>query len=109
MRPTPVKVIRHVNGPSAWILSQADDLAHNVNPPDPVKTVGEPSIDDAAIGMTLKRTKESSLTGKQETEDTGRHLEEDAHETELYERTKVVSFSVVVVFLTEKYTFHCFR
>ena len=91
MKPTPVKVIRHVNGPSAWILSQADDLAHNVNPPDPVKTVGEPSVDDTASGMTLQRTEESSLTKKQVTEDAVRHLEGDAHETEFYERTKVRS------------------
>ena len=42
--------------------------------------------------MTLQRTEKSSLTGKKVTEDTGRHLEDDAHERELYERTKVLSF-----------------
>lgn len=91
MRPTPVKVIRHVNGPSGWILSQADNLAHTVKPPDPVKTVGEPSVDHTASGMTLQRTEESSFTGKQVTEDTGLHLEDDAHEKDLYKRTKVPS------------------
>ena len=91
MRPTPVKVVRHVNGPSAWILSQADDLARNVKPPDPVKTVGEPSVDDAASGMILQRNEESHLTGKQRAEDTLRHLEDDAYGTESYERTKVLS------------------
>ena len=91
MRPTPVKVIRHVNGPSAWILSQADDLAHNVKPPDPVRTVGEPSVDHAASEMTLQRAEQSNFTGRQVTEDTGRHLEDDAHETEFYDRTKVLS------------------
>ena len=105
MRPTPVKVIRHVNGPAGWILSQADDLGHTVKPPDPVKTIGEPSVDHTASGTTLQRTEESSLTGKQVTEDTGQHLEDDAHKRELYERTKVLSFSLVVVTLTEKYTF----
>lgn len=93
MRPTPVKVIRHVNGPSGWTLSQGDNLAgHTVKPPDPVKTIGEPSIDHTAGGMTLQRTEKSSLTGKKVTEDTGQHLEDDAHERELYERTKVLSF-----------------
>ena len=109
MRPTPVKVIRHVNGPSGWILTQADNPAHVVKPPDPVKTVGEPSVDHTASGMTLQRTEESSLTGKQVTEDTGQHLEDDAHKRELYERTKVLSFSLVVVSLTEICTFHLFR
>lgn len=106
MRPTPVKVIRHVNGPSAWILSQEDDLAHNVKPPDPMKTVGEPSVDDTVSGMILQGTEESSLTGKQVTEDTVRHLEDEAHGTEFYESTKVVSFSLMVVSFTDKYAFN---
>lgn len=101
-----MKVIRHVNGPSAWILSQEDDLAHNVKPTDPVKTVGEHSVDDTVSGMILQRTEESSLTGKQVTEDTVRHLEDEAHGTEFYESTKVVSFSLMVVSFTDKYAFN---
>ena len=87
-----MKVIRHVNGPSGWILSQAHNLAsHTIKPPGPVMTVGETSVDHTASGMTLQRTEKSGLTGKQVTEDTGQHLEDDAHERELYERTKVLS------------------
>ena len=97
MRSSPVKVIRHVNGPSAWILSQADSLPHNVKPPDPVKTVGEPSVDNTASGMISKRTEESNLAVKQVTENAVRHLEDEALVTEFYERTKVLRKSLALV------------
>lgn len=97
MRSSPVKVIRHVNGPSAWILSQADSLPHNFKPPDPVKTVGEPSVDNTASGMISKRTEESNLAVKQVTENAVRHLEDEALVTEFYERTKVLRKSLALV------------
>ncbi|KAL9953178.1 hypothetical protein ACROYT_G040552 [Oculina patagonica] len=91
-RPTPVKVVRHINGPSAWILSNADDPVHDVKHPGPVKTVAEPSRDDTASGnMTVNKPDENSLAGKQVTEVTVQHIEDETHGQETYDRRKNVS------------------
>lgn len=84
-----MKVIRHVNGPSAWILSNTDDPVCGGKLPDPVKTIGEPSRDDVTSGMSLYRAEDESLTGKHVTEVMARHPEDEAHGQGTYERRKV--------------------
>jgi len=91
-RSTPVKVIRHVNGPSAWILPSVDDPLSVVKPPEPVKTHGEPSRDDPTSDTTWHRSEERNLAGKQVSEVKVWHVADEAHGQDTYERRKVASF-----------------
>lgn len=93
-----MKVIRHVNGPSAWILSSTDDPVCGGKLPVPVKTIGEPSRDDVISGMSSHRAENESLTGKQVTEVMVRQREDEAHGQGTYERRKVQVYNHVVSF-----------
>lgn len=89
IKPTPVKVVRHIDGPSAWISSKEDDAGHDVKCPNPVKTIGEPSRDDAVNEMTVYGTKEN-LAG-QVKEVTVQHVEDVTDGQETDDRRKVVT------------------
>ena len=88
-RPTPVKVIRHVNGPSAWISSSVDDPLGGMKPPEPVKTHGEPSRADPTSEVTWHETEQRNLAGKQVSEVVVQHFEDEVHGSIGYERKKV--------------------
>lgn len=88
-RPTPVKVIRHVNGPSAWISSSVDDPLGGVKPPEPVKTHGEPSRADPTSEVTWHETEQRNVAGKQVSEVVVQHFENEVHGSVSYERKEV--------------------
>lgn len=75
-RLTPVKVIRHVNGPSAWISSIEDGPICTVKPPDPLKTHSEPSSSSELIQHRLE---ERNIAEKQVSKIMVRHPENDSH------------------------------
>jgi len=87
-RSTPVKVIRHVNGPSAWIPPSVDDPLSVVKPPEPVKTHGEPSRDDPTSDTTWHRSEKRNLAGKQVSEVKVWHVADEAHGQDTYEKRK---------------------
>ena len=93
-----MKVVRHINhGPSAWIVSNVENPVCDVKHPDPVKTLAEPPRDDTASGTTLYKTKESGLAGKQVTEVTMQHVDDETHGQETYGRRKVVTVYIEYV------------
>lgn len=90
-----MKVVRHINhGPSAWIVSNVENPVCDVKHPDPVKTLAEPPRDDTASGTTLHKTEESGLAGKQVTEVTMQHVDDETHGEETYGRRKVVIYRI---------------
>ena len=89
-RLTPVKVIRHVNGPSAWISSIEDGPICTVKPPDPLKTHSEPSSSSELIQHRLE---ERNIAEKQVSKIMVRHPENDSHGSgDSYEGKQVNQF-----------------
>ena len=90
-RPSPVKVVRHVNGPSAWVeLNSADHPSSHI-PSDPV--IREHSVNSNVNGVDSCRTKDGTLITEQAPQVTVRHLEDEAHAEKAYEGRKVITLS----------------
>ena len=94
MRPSPVKVIRHVSGPSAWISSNVHDPVHDIKHADNVNTVVEPSRDDTAEGITMHIIKQECLAGKHATEITVQPVDDATHGHDNWKRRKVITYSL---------------
>lgn len=87
-RPSPVKVVRHVNGPSAWVeLNSADHPSSHI-PSDPV--IREHSVNSNVNGVDSCRTKDGTLITEQAPQVTVRHLEDEAHAEKAYEGRKSI-------------------
>ena len=85
-----MKVVRHVNGPSAWIESSSDDQPSSRMPSGPA--LREPSGDDAVSRITSHRIEDRRLTAQQAPEVTVQRLEDEAHVEEAYGGRKVITF-----------------
>lgn len=96
-RPTPVKVIRHINGPTACISSCGDDPLCYVKSPDPVKTHGESSRHDPTSEKMSLRSELRGVAGNPVSEVMVRSAEDDGHSLEIYERKKVIDFTCINV------------
>ena len=88
-RPSPVKVVRHVNGPSAWVDSNSTDQPSSYTSSEPV--IREHFVNGKMNGVDSDRPKDRILITKQTPQVTAQHLEYEAHADKAYEGKKVIS------------------
>lgn len=89
-RPSPAKVIRHINGHSGWIVSTpVSDTCVNERPTEPVRTFGEPSRDHS-IGETIENIPgERNMVEKHTSGHVVQHVETDVSGSDPFGRKPV--------------------
>lgn len=89
-RPSPAKVIRHINGHSGWIVpTPVRDTCGNERPIESVKTHGEPSRDHP-ISETIENIPgERNVVEKHTSGHVVQHVETDVSGSDPFERKPV--------------------
>ncbi|XP_022791035.1 protein TALPID3-like [Stylophora pistillata] len=87
-RLSPVKVVRHVNGPSAWVESNSTDQPSSHTSSEPV--IREHFVNGKMNGVDSHRPKDRILITKQTPQVTAQHLEYEAHADKAYEGKKSI-------------------